>query len=174
MQQIKPRHNFKTSLYYLPLLKKLLSALVRSRAKKWHLGLPWWYSSQESTCQCRVHRFNSWSRKVLHAARQLSPCATSTEAHILEPVSDNYWARTLQLPKPTCQLASGTREATTLRSLHTSTKSGPYLLQLEKAWAQQWRPSAVKNKTNYKEKITYFYCLPPNGWAVEKIKKEEK
>ena len=45
MQQIKPRNNFKTSLYYLPLLKNFLSALVRSGVKKWHLGFPWWYST---------------------------------------------------------------------------------------------------------------------------------
>ena len=28
------------------------------------LGLPWWLSGQESTCQCRRHRFNSWVRKL--------------------------------------------------------------------------------------------------------------
>ena len=28
------------------------------------LGLPWWLSGKESTCQCRRHRFNSWVRKL--------------------------------------------------------------------------------------------------------------
>ena len=25
-------------------------------------GLPWWLSGKESACQCRRHRFDSWSR----------------------------------------------------------------------------------------------------------------
>ena len=24
------------------------------------LGLPWWFSGRESTCQCRRHRFDPW------------------------------------------------------------------------------------------------------------------
>ena len=42
-------------------------------------GLPWWLSSRESTCQCRRHRFNPWSSEILHAVRQLSLYATTTE-----------------------------------------------------------------------------------------------
>ena len=42
-----------------------------------HRGLPWWSSGYESTCQCRGHRFDAWSRKIPHAAGQLSLCATS-------------------------------------------------------------------------------------------------
>ena len=33
----------------------------------------------ESACQCRGHGFEPWSRKIPHAAEQLSPCATTTE-----------------------------------------------------------------------------------------------
>ena len=47
------------------------------------LGLPWWLSSKESTCQCRRCRFNQWSVKIPHATEQLSPWATTIEA--LEP-----------------------------------------------------------------------------------------
>ena len=43
-------------------------------------GPPWWSSSLESTCQCRGHGFQPWSRKILHAKEQLSPCTTATEA----------------------------------------------------------------------------------------------
>ena len=43
------------------------------------LGLPWWHSGQESSCQCRGHGFEPWSGKIPHAAEQLSPCATTTE-----------------------------------------------------------------------------------------------
>ena len=44
-------------------------------------GLPWWLSGKESTCQCRGHGFDPWSRKISHASEQLSPCAT-----ILKPL----------------------------------------------------------------------------------------
>ena len=42
-------------------------------------GLPWWHSGWESTCQGRGHGFDPWSRKIPHAAEQLSQCATTTE-----------------------------------------------------------------------------------------------
>ena len=44
--------------------------------RKGHRGLHWWSSSKEFACQCRRHRFNPWSRKIPHAAEQLSPCST--------------------------------------------------------------------------------------------------
>ena len=48
---------------------------------KWILnGLPWWSSGWESTCQCREHRFDLWSRKIPRATGQPSPCSTATEA----------------------------------------------------------------------------------------------
>ena len=53
------------------------------------LGLLWWLSGKEFTCQCRRHVFDPWSRKILHATEQL------------KPGSHNYWALTLQLLKPT-------------------------------------------------------------------------
>ena len=31
-------------------------------------------------CQCRRHGFDPWSGKIPHAAEQLSPCTTATEA----------------------------------------------------------------------------------------------
>ena len=48
-------------------------------------GLPWWSSGKESTCQCGRHRFNPWSRKISHAAQQLSPCAVTIEAVLFSP-----------------------------------------------------------------------------------------
>ena len=29
-----------------------------------YLGLPWWLSGKESSCQCRRGRFNPWVRKI--------------------------------------------------------------------------------------------------------------
>ena len=73
-----------------------------------YLGLPWWCSGWKSACQCRGHRFDPWSRKIPHAAEQLSPRATTTEPAChnywspctLGPMCRNYWARVLQLLKP--------------------------------------------------------------------------
>ena len=45
------------------------------------LGLPWW-CREESACQCRGHGFEPWSGTVPHATEQLSPCATTPEAHV--------------------------------------------------------------------------------------------
>ena len=44
----------------------------------------WWYSGKDATCQCRVHGFNPWSGKIPHAAGQLSPCATTIKANMLQ------------------------------------------------------------------------------------------
>ena len=53
--------------------------------------------------------------------------------------------RALQLLKPALYSPwATTREAAIVRSLGTATKSSPCLLQLEKACAQQWRPSTAK------------------------------
>ena len=49
-------------------------------------------------------------------------------------------------PRATTTEAHAPREATTVRSPRTAMKSSPHLLQLEKAHAQQQRPSAAKNK----------------------------
>ena len=48
-------------------------------------GLPWWLTGQESTCQCRRHRFSPWSGKIPDAAEQLSQCATNTEPVLQSP-----------------------------------------------------------------------------------------
>ena len=57
------------------------------------------------------------------------------------------WAREPQLLSlRVWSLCSATREATTMRSLHTATKSSLCSPQLEKARTQQRRPNASKNK----------------------------
>ena len=80
----------------------------------------------------------------------------------LQPVSHNYWAHALQLLKPACSRArmlqllksvrlescSATRGDTAMRNLRTTTNSSPRSPQLEKAHAQQQRPSAAKKQTN--------------------------
>ena len=65
----------------------------------------------------------------------------------LEPKSHNYWTRVPQLLKPTHlePVLRNRREATAMRSLHTTKKSSPCSPQLEKAHVRQWRPNAAKN-----------------------------
>ena len=72
---------------------------------------------KESTCQCRRHGFNSWSRKISPASEQLSPCPTTTK-----PVLQSWRATTTEAYVP-WSLCSPTRE-----------KPG-----------KQWRPSTAKN-----------------------------
>ena len=49
-------------------------------------GLPWWSSGWEYPCQCRGHVCDLWSRKIPHAAEQLSPGATT------EPTPYSCWS----------------------------------------------------------------------------------
>ena len=58
-------------------------------------GLPWWHSGWESACQCRGHVFEPWSEKTLHAAEQLSLCATTTQSVLYSP-----WATTTEAHMP--------------------------------------------------------------------------
>ena len=68
------------------ILKKIskkhnLQQKVGKEKKKrlYQMGFLWWSRGEESTCQCREHGFNPWSRKIPHAVEQLSPCATTAE-----------------------------------------------------------------------------------------------
>ena len=59
------------------------------------------------------------------------------------------WAREPQLLSLSIwSLCSATGEAVTVRGPRTAMKSGPRLLQLEKALAQKRRPNTAKNKNN--------------------------
>ena len=71
-----------------------------------------------------------------------------------KPVHHNYWAHVLQLLKP---VLSNKRSHHT-ESLRTATKSSSRSLQLEKAHAQQWRP------TQPKKKITFGTSCLSSGW----------
>ena len=66
-----------------------------SRLRNPGVGLPWWSSGYEPTCQCLGHRVNPWSGKIL-------------------------WSNQAQAP----QLLSLHSRATTVRSLCIATKKG--------------------------------------------------
>ena len=63
-------------------------------------GLSWWLSGKESTCQCRRHGFDLWSRKIPRAAEQLSLCATTIEPVLWNPGSMTTKAQAPQQEKP--------------------------------------------------------------------------
>ena len=79
--------------------------------------------------------------------RATKPVRHNYWACALEPTSHNYWARMPQLLKP-AYLEPMLRNKRNHRDErpHTATKSSPRSQQLEKAWAQQPRPNAAKNK----------------------------
>ena len=77
----------------------------------------WWLSGKESTCQHRRCRLSPWSRKMLHVAKQLSPCTLEPRnCKILSPCAATTEACAPWSSCPT------TREATTMRSPHTATR----------------------------------------------------
>ena len=70
--------------------------------------------------------------------RATKPVPHNYWAWALEPLCHNYWSPCTYSP------CSATREATTMRSLPTATKSSPRFPQLEKACAQHQRPNTAK------------------------------
>ena len=108
------------------------------------LGLPWWLSGEESTCQCRIH----WSliRENLTSLGATKPKCHNYWTCALEPRSHNYWAQVLQLLKPTClEPVSCNKRSHPREKPITTVKSGPHLMQLEKACTYQGEPSATKD-----------------------------
>jgi len=72
--------------------------MTMKMGKRWsYVGLWWWLSGRESTCEYSRHQFDPCSRMNPHASEQLSPCATATEpvfysleAAIVELTCCNY------------------------------------------------------------------------------------
>ena len=96
-------------------MERLEDYMTRTR----FIGRPWWLSDKESSCQCRRHRFDPWSRKIPHATEQLNPCATTTE-----PVLWSLGAANTEAHMP-YSLGSATREATAVRSTATREQQAP-------------------------------------------------
>ena len=72
----KERRGFKHSRTRNPLNNAVKISILLNAVKK---GAPQWLSGKESTCQCRRHGFDPWSRMIPHATEEETPCATSTE-----------------------------------------------------------------------------------------------
>ena len=96
------------------------------------LGLPWWLSGKESTCQHRRCGFDPWSWKIhpwineAHVPHLLTLCSGAQELQLLSPCVAITKAR---MPQSPC---STMREAIARRSPYTAAKRSPHSLQLEK------------------------------------------
>ena len=88
------------------------------------------------TCQNRGHRFSPWSGKIPHVIGQLSSCSIPTESVLKSPWATTAADHALQQEKA----PQSKTHVAQLKNLHSP--------QLEKAWVQQQRPNAVKNKYN--------------------------
>ena len=104
-------------------------ALILCVRNQSYAGIP---CGWESTCWCKGNGFCPWSRKIPHAVGQPSPYATTTEP-------THCRTRAPQQEKPRQWKAHAPK-----------LENCPHLLQLEKALAQQQRPSSVKNKNKLK------------------------
>ena len=87
------------------ILSPITYILERPDARKVCKGLT---CGKESAGQCRRHGLNPWSRKIQHAAGQLSPCSRARELQLLSP-------------RP-YSLCSTRREAIAVRSPYTPTR----------------------------------------------------
>ena len=84
--------------------------------------------------QCiRIHRSRQGTR-VWSLLREDSTCCGATK-----PMHHNYWALHCN-----CWNPCSTRETTTMRRPHKTTKGSPPSLQWKKACTQQWRPTTHK------------------------------
>ena len=81
----------------------------------------------EPACQCRRHEFEPCSRKIPHAAEQLSPCTTAPGPVLLRPEAATSEAH---VPWSQC---SATRDVTAKRSHALQLESSPHSTQLEKS-----------------------------------------
>ena len=95
---------------------------------KYDTGIPWWLSGEKSTCQCQRHEFEPWSRKIPQAMEELSPCAKTIEPVLQSPGgrSTEPTHHSIEAHEPWSPCFA-TREATTVRNLHTATRV-PYTL----------------------------------------------
>ena len=123
-------------------LKSILNQMkIKTQCIKCCQGLPWWYSRQESACQCRGNGFSFQSGRIPHAPEQLRPCATTPE-----PMLQSRCASTTKACSPGA--CAQQQEAIAMRSPCTAAKSSPHSLQLEKV-STLIKKNIKPNKTQY-------------------------
>ena len=65
----RPENSYSPTYFHMCLELYIQKKCPRPKMK---LGLPWWLSGKESSCQCRRQRFNPWSRKMSHEVSNLA------------------------------------------------------------------------------------------------------
>ena len=79
--------------------RPITSTELETVIKNLSTGIPWWRSGLKSAWQCKGHRFKPWSRRIPHAAEQLSPCTTTTEPALQSSRATTTEVRVPQLLK---------------------------------------------------------------------------
>ena len=124
---------------FAPTLKWGRASLVAQTVK----NLP---AMQESSSQCRRHRFDPWSRKMTHAAKQLGLCGKTIEPVLwsLRATSMRPWATTTEACAPWSPCSA--TDTTAMRSPLTKTRERSLLTTTTEKPTQQWRHSTDKKK----------------------------
>ena len=100
------------------------------------MGLPWWLSGKQSTCQLRRCQFDPWSGRIPHDLEQLNLGAPTTEPVLESPGAATTELMCLSIGVHTpSSPSSATREATTMGSPAPQPERRPHPLGLEKAHA---------------------------------------
>ena len=101
------RCQISTVLHHLRVTWDLIHLHQESVHKYQWFGLPWWFSDEESTCQCRRHGLDSLAQEDSICLRANEPVHNNYWACALEPKDRNRWAHVLQLLESTCSRAQG-------------------------------------------------------------------
>ena len=104
------------------------------------------FSRKQSSCQCRGHRFDSWSGKIPHGMEQLSRCtrAVSLYLGVLEPQLPSLCAAASEAHLPGAR-ALHRRSRGSERPERCGWRAG-LLAATREAPTRQPRPSTDKNK----------------------------
>ena len=102
--------------------------------KKDSVGLPWWLSGKEPTCQCWGCGFNPRSRKIPHVSQTTKPVHHNSWDCSLEPTSHNHYTPTVYT------------HTYSLAPQEKSPQWEAHAPQLEKTQVQQQKPCAATDK----------------------------
>ena len=120
--------------------------IEHGHSQKTRIGLPWRSSGWEPAWQCRGHRFNPWSRKILHSEKPslITTTTKSQGAATAEPMCCNDWSRhtcAAQQEKPLQWAACETqqREPCLLQpeSLRTAVRTQSSQTKEEREWQKR-------------------------------------
>ena len=130
-----------------------------------YVGLQWWLSGRESTCQYSRHQFESLVQDESTCLRTSEALCHSYWACVLQPGSCNCWAHVLQLLKPGLPRAYAPQaeSAPQWESCTLQLKSSSRSPQLEKS------PSAIKKSPSTVMKVQHSKNKNKNIYANNSI-----